>query len=104
MSTRYTVEITSSDGHSARLKIEISFLPGQSEWTSEQPDVFSINTGPMLNDSQLMGLGVTPVAVLTNFPGKSNEKDKKIGNNGKGWKNDPGGSFPHGELDWEIVP
>ncbi|MFA1281791.1 hypothetical protein ACDI96_03625 [Citrobacter telavivensis] len=95
MSTRYTVEITSSDGHSARLKIEISFLPGQSEWTSEQPDVFSINSGPMLNNFQLMGLGVTPVAFLTNFPGKSS---------GKGGKNDPGGSFPQGELDWEIVP
>ena len=97
MSTRYTVEITASDGHTARLKIDISCLPlpGQSEWMSEQPDVFSINNGPMLNDSQLMGLGVTPVAVLTNFPDK---------NSGKGWKNDPGGTFPQGELNWKIVP
>ncbi|ENT4818826.1 hypothetical protein ACX3OY_04035 [Citrobacter farmeri] len=94
MSTRYTVEITASDGHSARLKIDISFLPGQSEWTSEQPDVFSIDKGPMLNDFQLMGLGVTPVAFLTDFPDQSN---------GKGGKNDPGGTFPQGELDWAIV-
>lgn len=97
MSTRYTVEITASDGHTARLKIDISFLPlpGQSEWRSEQPDVFSINNGPMLNDFQLMGLGVTPVAFLTNFPGESS---------GKGGKNDPGGTFPQGDLKWKIVP
>ncbi len=94
MSTRYTVEITASDGHSARLTIDISFLPGQSEWMSEQPDVFSINKGPMLNDFQLMGLGVTPVAFLTGFPDKSD---------GEGGKNDPGGTFPQGELNWEIV-
>lgn len=94
MSTRYTVAITASDGHSARLKIDISFLPGQSEWMSEQPDVFSIDKGPMLNDFQLMGLGVTPVAFLTDFPDQSS---------GKGGKHDPGGTFPQGELDWEIV-
>ncbi len=87
MSTRYTVEITASGGHSARLHIDISFLPGQSEWMSEQPDTFSIDKGPMLNDFQLMGLGVVPVAFLTDFPNQ---------NSGKGGKNDPEGQFPPG--------
>lgn len=51
MSTRYTVAIPASDGHFARLIIDISFLPGQSEWMSEQLDVFSIDKGRCLTIS-----------------------------------------------------
>lgn len=91
MSTHYTVEISSSDGSSATLKIDISFIPGQSEWHTEPGGVFSIDSGPMLNDSNLMGLGATPIAFLTGFPAEKQ---------GNGGKNDIGGTFPHGELDW----
>lgn len=94
MSTLYTIEISSSDGSSAKLKIDISLIPGQSSWQTEASGVFSIDNGPMLNDFKLMGLGVTPIAFLTGFPGSQQ---------GKGGKNDIGGSFPQGEISWKEI-
>ncbi|HDS1776891.1 TPA: hypothetical protein QEM49_001375 [Pseudomonas putida] len=90
MSTVYTVEISSSDGTTATLTLDISVLPGQSEWQAD-PGTFSIDNGPMLDNFKLMGLGVTPIAFLTGFP---TAKD------GKGGKNDDGGTFPQGAFDW----
>lgn len=94
MSTLYIVEISSPDETAAKLKIEISIIPGQSTWSTEASGIFSIDDGPMLNDFKLMGLGVTPVAFLTGFPGSQE---------GVGGKNDIGGSFPQGEFSWRKI-
>lgn len=93
MSKLYRVNISASDGSSANLKIDISMIPGQSTWSTEQSGVFSMDSGPMLHDFKLMGMGVAPIAFLTEFP------DKK---EGQGGKNDADGSFPQGELSWAI--
>lgn len=94
MSTLYTVEISSSDGTTGTVEIDISFIPLQSTWKSVQAGLFSLDSGMMRNNSELTGKGITPLVFLTGFPKQ---------HNGKGGKYDPDGTFPQGELDWEIL-
>lgn len=103
MSTKYTLQCKSGVSEITLYIVDsLNPLPGSDTWSCADQNAFSIDKGPIASwgseSAHLQGLGVTPVATLSNF-----SKSTDVGGFGKGDKFDPDGTFPSGSFDWECI-